>query len=128
VKYVNLGRSGLKVSRIALGCMSFGLEARAWRVDEAAGRPIIQRALELGVNFFDTADIYGAGESEMMLGRALADFARRDEVVIATKLYYPMRPERPGPVAQGDLRGHRRQPSPARHRPCRPLSDPPLGL
>jgi len=96
VKYVNLGRSGLKVSRIALGCMSFGLEARAWRVDEAAGRPIIQRALELGVNFFDTADIYGAGESEMMLGRALADFARRDEVVIATKLYYPMRPDANG--------------------------------
>jgi aryl-alcohol dehydrogenase-like predicted oxidoreductase len=96
MKYVNLGRSGLKVSRIALGCMSFGVEARAWRLDEAAGRPIVQRALELGVTFFDTADMYGAGESETMLGRALADFARRDEVVIATKLYYPMRPDANG--------------------------------
>ena len=96
MKYINLGRSGLKISRIALGCMSFGVQSRAWRVDEAAGRPVIQRALELGINFFDTADMYGAGESEVMLGRALADFARRDEVVIATKLYYPMRPDENG--------------------------------
>src|SRR5882757_10032109 len=93
MKYVNLGRSGLKVSRIALGCMSFGVEARAWRLDEAASRPVIKRALDLGINFFDTADMYGGGESEQALGRALADFARRDEVVIATKLYYPVRPD-----------------------------------
>jgi 1-deoxyxylulose-5-phosphate synthase len=93
MKYVNLGASGLKLSRVGLGCMSFGVEARAWRLDEAASRPIIQRALELGITFFDTADMYGAGESEETLGRALADFARRDEVVIATKLYYAVRPD-----------------------------------
>lgn len=91
--YVNLGNSGLKISRIGLGCMSFGVEARAWRLDEAASRPVIQRALEYGITFFDTADMYGSGESEMVLGRALADFARRDEVVIATKLFYPVRPD-----------------------------------
>jgi aryl-alcohol dehydrogenase-like predicted oxidoreductase len=91
LQYANLGRSGLKVSRLALGCMSFGVEAREWRLDEATSRPIIRRALELGITFFDTADMYGKGESEQVLGRALADFARRDEVVIATKLYYPVR-------------------------------------
>jgi aryl-alcohol dehydrogenase-like predicted oxidoreductase len=58
--YVNLGRSGLKVSRIALGCMSFGVEARDWRLDESASRPLIRQALDAGINFFDTADMYGA--------------------------------------------------------------------
>lgn len=96
MKYTNLGRSGLKVSRIALGCMSFGVETREWRVDEEASRVIIRRALELGVTLFDTADMYGAGQSEAVLGRALADFARRDEVVVATKLFYPMRPDANG--------------------------------
>lgn len=91
MQHVNLGRSGLKVSRIALGCMSFGIEARAWRLDEEASRLVIRRALELGINFFDTADIYGGGESETVLGRAIADFASRDEVVIASKLFYPVR-------------------------------------
>lgn len=91
MKYVNLGRSGLKVSRIGLGCMSFGVDARAWRLDEAASRTVILHALEQGITLFDTADMYGAGESELVLGRALADFARRDEIVIATKLFYPMR-------------------------------------
>lgn len=91
MQYVNLGRCGLKVSRIALGCMSFGIEARAWRLDEEASRLVIRRALELGINFFDTADIYGGGESETVLGRAIADFASRDEVVIASKLFYPVR-------------------------------------
>jgi 1-deoxyxylulose-5-phosphate synthase len=86
-----LGRSGLKVSRLALGCMSFGVEARAWRLDEASSRLIIQHALELGITLFDSADMYGKGESEEVLGRALADYARREEIVIATKLYYPMR-------------------------------------
>jgi len=90
--YVPLGRSGLKVSRLALGCMSFGVEARAWRVDEAASRAVIRRALDLGINFFDTADMYGQGESEIALGRAIADFVPRDEVVIATKAFYPVRP------------------------------------
>ena len=91
--YVKLGRCGLKVSRIALGCMSFGVEARAWRLDEAASREVIRRALELGITFFDTADMYGGGESEAVLGRAIAAFAQRDEVVVASKLYYPMRPD-----------------------------------
>jgi 1-deoxyxylulose-5-phosphate synthase len=92
MQYMNLGRCGLKVSRIALGCMSFGVEARAWRLDEETSRPVIRRALELGINFFDTADIYGGGESETVLGRAIADFAQRDEVIIASKLFYPVKP------------------------------------
>jgi aryl-alcohol dehydrogenase-like predicted oxidoreductase len=91
MEYINLGKSGLKVSRIGLGCMSFGREARAWRLSEADSRPFIQRAIELGITLFDTADMYGGGESEEVLGRALKDFARRDEVVIATKVFYPMR-------------------------------------
>jgi aryl-alcohol dehydrogenase-like predicted oxidoreductase len=73
--------------------MSFGVNARDWRLDEAASLPIIRQALELGITFFDTADMYGPGESETVLGRALKDFARRDEVVIATKVYYPVRPD-----------------------------------
>lgn len=93
MEYVNLGRSGLKVSRIALGCMSYGVEARAWRLNEAEARPFIRRALDLGINFFDTADMYGKGESELVVGRALKDFARREEVVVATKVYYPVRPD-----------------------------------
>jgi aryl-alcohol dehydrogenase-like predicted oxidoreductase len=93
MKYINLGRSGLKVSRIGLGCMSYGIEQRAWRLNEADSRPFIRSALELGINYFDTADMYGAGESEQVLGRALKDFARRDEVVIATKIFYPVRPD-----------------------------------
>ncbi|AOO82686.1 aldo/keto reductase [Bosea vaviloviae] len=93
MKYANLGRSGLKISRIGLGCMSFGVESRAWRLDEAASRLVIRHALDHGITFFDTADMYGAGESETALGRALTDFARRDEVVIATKLFYPVRPD-----------------------------------
>jgi aryl-alcohol dehydrogenase-like predicted oxidoreductase len=77
----------------SLGCMSFGVEAREWRLDEETSRPVIRRALELGINFFDTADMYGGGESETVLGRAVADFARRDEVVIASKLFYKVRPD-----------------------------------
>jgi aryl-alcohol dehydrogenase-like predicted oxidoreductase len=73
--------------------MSYGVQPRAWRLGEEEGRPFIRRALESGINFFDTADMYGGGESEEVLGRAIADFARRDEVVIATKLYYPVRPD-----------------------------------
>jgi aryl-alcohol dehydrogenase-like predicted oxidoreductase len=91
MEYVNLGRSGLKVSRIALGCMSYGVEQRAWRLSEVDSLPFIRRALDLGINFFDTADMYGAGESEQVVGRALGQFARRDEVVIATKVFYAMR-------------------------------------
>lgn len=91
MEYVNLGKTGLKVSRICLGCMSYGIAKRNWHLDEEQSRPFIQRALELGINFFDTANMYGQGASEEVVGRALRDFAKRDEVVIATKVYYPMR-------------------------------------
>lgn len=90
MQYVQLGRTGLKVSRLCLGCMSFGDPARGdhgWTLDEAASRPFFRQALEAGINFFDTANAYSAGVSEEITGRALRDFARRDEVVIATKAY-----------------------------------------
>ena len=91
MQYVNLGRTGLKVSRICLGTMTYGTSKwRPWILDEEASRPFIQRALELGINFFDTADMYSLGVSEEVVGRALRDFARRDDVVIATKVFYPM--------------------------------------
>lgn len=85
--YVNLGRSGLKVSRICLGCMSYGSPKwRPWVLDEAEAKPFFAKALEAGVNFFDTADFYSLGASEEVTGRHLKDMARRDEVVIATKV------------------------------------------
>jgi aryl-alcohol dehydrogenase-like predicted oxidoreductase len=90
--YINLGRTGLKVSPLTLGCMTFGEPQRgnhAWTLDEEQSRPIIQRAVELGINFFDTANSYSDGSSEEIVGRALKDFTRRDEVVIATKVYFP---------------------------------------
>lgn len=92
--YVNLGRSGLKVSRICLGCMSYGDPARGgqpWSLDEATSRPFFRQALEAGINFFDTANVYSAGSSEEITGRALKEMARRDEVVIATKGFFPWR-------------------------------------
>jgi aryl-alcohol dehydrogenase (NADP+) len=89
--YTRLGRTGLKVSRICLGCMTYGTSKwRDWVLDEEASRPFIQRALELGINFFDTADMYSLGVSEEVLGRALKDLARREEVVVATKVYFPV--------------------------------------
>ena len=89
--YVSLGRTGLKVSRICLGMMTYGTPAwRPWVLDEETARPFVQRALEHGINFFDTADMYSLGVSEEVSGRALRDFARRDRVVIATKVFYPM--------------------------------------
>jgi aryl-alcohol dehydrogenase-like predicted oxidoreductase len=91
MEYVNLGRSGLKVSRICLGAMTYGTpQWRKWVLSEEDSRPIIRRALELGINFFDTADMYSHGVSEEVLGRALRDFARREEVVIGTKVFNPM--------------------------------------
>jgi aryl-alcohol dehydrogenase-like predicted oxidoreductase len=92
MQYVRLGHTGLKVSRLCLGCMSYGVpnERWPWALDEAASRPFIQRALELGINFFDTANVYSAGRSEEVLGRALKDFAKREEVIIATKVFSPM--------------------------------------
>jgi aryl-alcohol dehydrogenase (NADP+) len=104
VETVPLGRSGLKVSRLALGCMSYGSSAwRAWVLDEEASRPFIKRALELGITFFDTADMYSLGRSEEILGRALKDFARRTDVVVATKVFFPMGP---GPNERGLSRKH----------------------
>ena len=89
--YVNLGRSGLKGSRICLGMMTYGTPAwREWVLPEEASRPFVQRALELGINFFDTADMYSLGVSEEVTGRALRDLARREEVVVATKVYFPI--------------------------------------
>src|SRR3974390_1639088 len=95
MEYVKLGRTGLEVSRCCLGCMTYGVPDRGnhgWSIDEAESRPFIQRALEGGINFFDTANRYSLGSSEEILGRAIKDFARRDEVVIATKVYGRMRP------------------------------------
>src|ERR1700712_4461478 len=92
--YVNLGHTGLKVSRLCLGCMSFGSGGKGlheWTLDEEASRPFFRQALEAGINFFDTANGYSAGTSEEITGRALKDFARRDEIVIATKGYIPWR-------------------------------------
>lgn len=89
--YINLGRTGLKVSRLCLGMMSYGdPKWREWVLGEEASRPFVQRALEMGINFFDTADIYSRGVSEEVTGRALRDFAKRDEVVLATKVYQRM--------------------------------------
>lgn len=94
MEYARLGSTGLKVSRICLGCMGFGDAERwvhKWVLDEERSRPVIQKALEVGINFFDTANVYSIGRSEEILGRALKDFAQRDEVVIATKLHGKMR-------------------------------------
>jgi aryl-alcohol dehydrogenase-like predicted oxidoreductase len=92
--YVKLGHTGLDVSRICLGCMSYGVPERGnhrWVLNEEESRPFIKRALELGINFFDTANVYSDGTSEEIVGRALKDFAKRDEVVIATKVHGRMR-------------------------------------
>ncbi len=94
MEYARLGSTGMKVSRICLGCMGFGDATRwihKWVLNEEDSRPVIQKALELGINFFDTANVYSIGASEEILGRALKDFARRDEVIIATKVHGKMR-------------------------------------
>jgi 1-deoxyxylulose-5-phosphate synthase len=93
MEYARLGNTGMKVSRLCLGCMGFGDAQRwlhKWVLNEENSRPIIQKALELGINFFDTANVYSIGASEEILGRAIKDFARRDEVVIATKVHGKM--------------------------------------
>ena len=91
MEYARLGRSGLTVSRLALGCMSYGNPGwRPWVLDEAAAEPFFRRAIDAGINFFDTADMYSVGVSEEVTGRALRAMARRDEVVIATKVNFPM--------------------------------------
>jgi aryl-alcohol dehydrogenase-like predicted oxidoreductase len=95
MRYTRLGSTGLEVSALCLGCMSFGESGRGthrWSLDEESSRTIIRQALEAGVNFFDTANVYSDGSSEEITGRALRDFASRDEVVIATKVHGRMRP------------------------------------
>jgi len=99
--YVKLGSTGLDVSRICLGCMTYGEPSRgthSWTLDEEASRPFLRRAVEAGINFFDTSNSYSDGSSEEILGRALRECARRDEVVIATKVFFP---QRTGPNARG---------------------------
>jgi 1-deoxyxylulose-5-phosphate synthase len=99
--YVKLGRTGLEVSRLCLGCMTYGAPDRgnhAWTLNEEQSRPLIRQALEAGINFLDTANTYSDGTSEEIVGRAVRDFARRDELVIATKVYVRMRP---GPNGAG---------------------------
>ena len=91
--YVKLGNTGLDVSRLCIGCMSFGVAERwvhPWVLDEERSRPIIKKALDLGINFFDTANVYSDGTSEEIVGRALKDFANRDEIVLATKVHFRM--------------------------------------
>lgn len=99
--YVKLGHTGLEVSRICLGCMTFGVPDRGqhpWTLDEAESRPILKKALDLGINFFDTANVYSDGTSEEIVGRAVKDLVKRDAVVIATKVHGRMRP---GPNGAG---------------------------
>src|SRR5712675_2239074 len=99
--YVKFGRTGLGVSRLCIGCMTYGIPNRgshSWTLDEEQSRPLIKQAIELGINFFDTANVYSDGTSEEILGRALKDFGRREDVVIATKVHGRMRP---GPNGAG---------------------------
>jgi len=104
MEYVRLGKTGLKVSRICLGTMTYGSSKwRDWVLDEEKSRPFYKRALEKGINFFDTADMYSLGASEEVTGRALRDFAKRDEVVVATKVFNRMGPD---PNAAGLSRKH----------------------
>lgn len=105
MEYVRFGNTGMKVSRLCLGTMTYGTptERWPWALNEEQSRPFIQKALELGINFFDTADVYSAGASEEVVGKALKDFAKRDEVVLATKVFNPMGP---GPNDQGLSRKH----------------------
>ena len=91
MNYANLGRTGLKVSRICLGMMTYGTpEWRPWVMTEEASRPVVKHAMDLGINFFDTADMYSAGQSEVLTGQFIREFCRREEVVVATKAYYPV--------------------------------------
>src|SRR3979490_9717 len=93
MEYKNLGNTGLKVSELCLGCMTFGVPERGdppWTLAEEQSRPLIRQAVDAGINYFDTANSYSDGTSEEIVGRALKDFTRRDEVVIATKVFFPM--------------------------------------
>ncbi|XJZ26873.1 aldo/keto reductase [Bacillota bacterium Lsc_1132] len=106
MEYTKLGNTGLDVSRFCLGCMGFGVAERwihPWVIDEESSRTIMKKALDLGINFFDTANVYSDGTSEEFVGRALKDFANRDEIVLATKVYFPMHE---GPNGSGLSRKH----------------------
>ena len=106
MEYAKLGNTGMDVSRICLGCMGFGDAQRwvhKWVLDEEHSRPVIKKALELGINFFDTANVYSIGSSEEILGRALRDFANREEIVIATKVHGRMREGRMAPGCRARL-------------------------
>ena len=102
--YVPLGKTGLKVSRLCLGCMTYGASSwRPWVLEEEASQPFFRAAVEGGINFFDTADMYSNGQSEVITGRALKEFSRREETVIATKVFFP---HGKGPNAGGLSRKH----------------------
>jgi len=106
MEYTKLGNTGLEISRLCLGCMGFGDAKRwihPWVIDEENSRTIIKKALDLGINFFDTANVYSDGTSEEFVGRALKDYANRDEIVLATKVYFPMHK---GPNGSGLSRKH----------------------
>src|SRR5208282_2831915 len=93
MKYINLGNTGIKISQLCLGCMSFGVPERGdhpWTLPQDQSRRIIRQAVDAGINFFDTANAYSDGTSEEIVGRAVKDFMRRDEAVIATKVFFPM--------------------------------------
>ena len=95
MKYTKLGATGLTVSRICLGMMTYGTpQWRAWVLTEEASRPVVKHAVDLGINFFDTADMYSRGESEVLTGKFIREFCRREEVVVATKVFYPLEAER----------------------------------
>jgi aryl-alcohol dehydrogenase-like predicted oxidoreductase len=101
MEYVKLGTTGLDVSRLCLGCMTYGDPSRGnheWTLGEESSRPLLRQAVEVGINFFDTANVYSDGSSEEIVGRALKEFTRREEVVIATKVHGRMRP---GPNGAG---------------------------
>lgn len=103
MEYVKLGNTGLEVSRLCVGAMGFGERGRwqhEWVVDEEQTREVVKKALDLGINFFDTANVYSDGTSEEYLGRALKEYARREEIVLATKVYFPL-PSQEGPNRKG---------------------------
>src|SRR5665213_497486 len=107
--YVRLGNTGLKVSRLCLGCMTYGSSKwRPWVLDEESSLPFFKKALEAGINFFDTADVYSAGESERVTGKALKEYAKRHEVVLATKVHgHGGGRQQQRPVAQAHHGRHR---------------------
>ena len=129
MRFTTLGRTGLVVSRLALGCMSYGdPKWRPWVLPEDEARPFFRRALEAGINLFDTADMYSLGVSEEITGRLLREMGRREELVIATKVHFPMAPrsEHGGALEEARRPGLRGEPAAPRHRRDRPLPDPPI--